>query len=140
MFAEETDEVSVGIEDFHAIVKGVGNVDIPVAVHRYALRRSKVAGSGEEMVLAAGSDAPQLFERVGIIDNYLVLLGVNEIQEAIRRIDCAANRILEPFRALVLDLVFGIKDQDAMHLAVGDKKPVVIIDGEAVDPAKMGFV
>ena len=65
--------------------------------------------------------------------------GVDYIEKAVRRIDRKANRILQPFRDLVLDLVLGIEDQDAMHLAVGDKKPVVVIDGEAVDPAEVGF-
>ena len=38
VFAEQADEVSVGIENFHPVVEGVGNVNIAVFIQRHALR------------------------------------------------------------------------------------------------------
>ena len=91
------------------------------------------------MVLAAGSDAPQQLESIRVINNHLVLLGVHDIEKTVLRVESQANRILQSLGDLVFHLMLGIEDQDAVHFAVGDKKPVVVIDGEAVDPAEVGF-
>ena len=36
--------------------------------------------------------------------------------------------------------MLGIEDQNAPHLAIGDKKPVVVVDGQAVDPSEVGLI
>jgi len=33
--------------------------------------------------------------------------------------------------------MFGIEDEDAVHFAVGDKEPVIVVDGQAVDPSEV---
>jgi len=76
-FAEGADEVSVGIEDLDAVVEGIGDVDISFAVERNTLGRAEVAGGGEVMVLSSGADAAQEFEGIGVVDEDLVLLGID---------------------------------------------------------------
>ena len=44
------------------------------------------------MVLAAGSDAPQQFEGVCVIDDHLVLLRVDNVEKPIGRIDGDTDR------------------------------------------------
>jgi hypothetical protein len=90
---KQADEVSVGIEDLHAIVERVGHVDISVLIQGHALRRAEVAGRGEEVILSAGADAAQQLERVGVVDDDLVLLRIDDVEKAVRGIEGDAHRI-----------------------------------------------
>ena len=51
------------------------------------VRRAKVAGGGEIVVFAAGTDAAQELVGVGVVDDDLVLLGIDDIEEAVVGID-----------------------------------------------------
>ena len=48
--------------------------------------------------------------------------------------------ILQSFADLAFDFMLGVEDQDTVHFSVGDKQPIVVIDGKAVDPAEVGFI
>src|SRR6202044_2032979 len=102
MLAKEADKVSVGIENLYAIVKRVGHVDIAIGIQRHALRRAKVTGSSEEVILPAGSDASQQLQAVCVVDDDLILLRIHHVEKTVRRVDGDSNRILQS----LCDLIF----------------------------------
>ena len=70
------------------------------------------------MVLPTRPDPPQQLQRVRVVHNHLILLGIHHVQKPITRVDCQTHRILQPFGDLVFHLVLRIEDHDPVHLAV----------------------
>ena len=92
------------------------------------------------MLLAWGSDVAQQLETVRVIHRNQVLLFIDNIEKPVLVIDRQSHRIHQPLGDLPLDLMFGVEDKNPMHLAVGDKQPVAVVDGEAVDESKCASI
>ena len=89
---------------------------------------AEVAGRGQRMLLAAGPDLAHQLQRVRVKHKDLVLLLVDDIKKTVVVIDRQSHGINQPLHNLPFNFMFGIEDQNPLHLAVGDEKPVGIVD------------
>src|SRR5208283_4006311 len=69
-----------------------------------------------------------------------VLLRIDNVKEAILGVDRQADRVLQSLGDLAFHFALGIEDQNPVQLAVRDKEAVVVVDGQPIDPAKVGLV
>ncbi len=81
------------------------------------------------MLLAARADLAQRLKAVGVVDQHLVLLRVDDVEQAVLFVDRDSYGIDQDLLDLVHHLVLGVEDQHLAQLAVGDEDAVVVIDG-----------
>src|SRR5208283_3376854 len=87
VFAENADEISVGVKDLDPIVESIGHIHVAILIQRNTLWCTKIAWRGELMVLAACANASQQLESVRIVDNDLILLCVHDVKQTVLSID-----------------------------------------------------
>src|ERR1019366_9501311 len=82
-----TEELAVGIEDFHPIVESVGDVNVAVLVEGHTLGRGKISRFREEVVLAGSANLAQQLEAVCVVNQHLVLLGIHDVKKPVLLVD-----------------------------------------------------
>src|SRR5208282_4602031 len=140
VLAEAADEVPVSVEDFDAVIQGVGDEEVSVLIDGGVGRFGKLAGIGQGVVLARGSNLAYDVARVSVEHNHLVKVGIHHVQVPVLQIDGDAARAAEHVIAEAANvLVGGVELLDHMQSVVADKEMIGVVDGNSEDRLEMSF-
>ena len=86
-FSKFADETALGVEDLHAVVQGIGDVQVAIVIDGYVGRQGEIAGVAQGVFLARRSDGTEELVVVGIEYGDLVFVCVGHVEEAVLAID-----------------------------------------------------